>query len=229
MSTRMPKARIAARVVLFVTMLPAILLGSAGTIRWTEAWLYTATYLAFAVPTATWLGRHNPALLEDRMTFMKPTVRRWDKALMLGALPIYAAFLVVPGLDAVRFRWTDVPAAAQAVAFAAMAGSLAVLFLVMRENTFLSRVVEVQRDRGHRVISTGPYAVIRHPMYAAVIVLYLATPLALGSLWGILPAAACGGVLVLLLLREEETLNAELDGYADYTRRVRHRLCPGVW
>ena len=229
MPTRKSRARVAARVVLFVTMLPAILLGSAGTIRWTEAWIYTATYLSFAVPTITWLGRHNPVLLEDRMTFMKPTVRRWDKALMLGALPIYAAFLVVPGLDAVRFRWTAVPVAAQAAAFAALAGSFAVLFLVMRENTFLSRVVEIQKDRGHHVISTGPYAVVRHPMYAAVIVMYLATPLALGSLWGVLPAAACGVVLVVRLLREETTLAAELDGYSDYEHRVRYRLCPGIW
>jgi protein-S-isoprenylcysteine O-methyltransferase Ste14 len=106
---------------------------------------------------------------------------------------------------------------------------MVLLFLVMRENSFLSRVVEIQKDRGHKVITTGPYAVVRHPMYVAVIVSYLATPFALGSLWTLVPAAAMALVLLIRTVFEDRTLHEELDGYRDYAARVRYRLCPGIW
>ena len=117
----------------------------------------------------------------------------------------------------------------EAIAFAAVAASLVILFLVMRENAFLSRVVEVHPEAGHRVVTTGPYAVVRHPMYAGYILWVLATPLALGSLPALAPAAVIAAGVVVRTVLEDRTLRAELAGYAEYSARVRWRLLPGLF
>jgi protein-S-isoprenylcysteine O-methyltransferase Ste14 len=132
-------------------------------------------------------------------------------------------------LDAVRFGWSVVPLWVQALGVLAIAVSMYIMFLIMRTNSFAAPVVKIQAARGHRVISDGPYAVVRHPMYGGAVLLILGIPLLLGSWSGL----ALSPLLVLLFatraVKEERTLMAELPGYADYAARVRYRLVPMVW
>jgi protein-S-isoprenylcysteine O-methyltransferase Ste14 len=136
-------------------------------------------------------------------------------------------YLILPGLDAVRFSWTHVPKLLQVTAFAGIAAGLAVIAWVMRENTYLSRFVDVQP--GQRVISSGPYQFIRHPLYAAMSVYFVCVPLALGSCWGLLPGAAIVVLLVVRTALEDRTLLRDLPGYREYASHVRFRLFPGLW
>jgi protein-S-isoprenylcysteine O-methyltransferase Ste14 len=151
----------------------------------------------------------------------------WDKVFTVSTIPVFIAFVVVLGFDAVRYEWSDTSFAVKVAGFAAMPPMMILTFLVMRENTFLSKAVKIQE--GHRVVTTGPYAVVRHPLYVAVILLMVSMPLALGSLYALIPA---GVLIVMMLIRtalEDRTLYRELPGYPEYAQRVRYRLLPGVW
>jgi protein-S-isoprenylcysteine O-methyltransferase Ste14 len=148
---------------------------------------------------------------------------------MAAFLLLWCAWFVAMALDAVRFGWSVVPLWIQALGLLAIAVAMYIMFLIMRTNSFAAPVVKIQAERGHRVISDGPYAVVRHPMYSGALLLILGTPLLLGSWWGL----ALSPVLILLFavraVMEERTLMAELPGYAGYAARVRYRLIPMVW
>lgn len=221
-------ARLWLRLLLLWLLFAAALFVPAGTMRWPEAWLYLVLYLAWAVPVIRWLSRHNPALLRERM---KGPIQRdqkgWDKVFTLASTPVSLGFLVVLGFDAMRFGWSDPPLGLQVVAFAVMVPCWMLLFAVMRSNAFLSRAVRIQE--GHEVVTTGPYAVVRHPMYVAVIVLLAATPVALGALYALIPAGVLATLVVVRTALEDRTLHDELPGYREYAEEVRFRLLPGVW
>lgn len=132
-------------------------------------------------------------------------------------------------LDAARFGWSHVPLWLQALGALAIAFSMYIMFVIMRTNSFAVPVVKIQAERGQRVISDGPYAIVRHPMYSGALLLILGTPLLLGSWWGLALAPALILLFAVRAVMEERTLMAELPGYADYAARVRHRLVPFVW
>jgi protein-S-isoprenylcysteine O-methyltransferase Ste14 len=202
----------------------------AGTLAWPAAWIFLLEFALASILITRWLLRHNPALLEERM---KPLIQRdqkpWDKALMAAFLFLWCAWFVVMSLDAARFRWSMVPLWLQVLGVLAVAVAMYIMFLIMRTNSFAAPVVKIQAERGHRVISDGPYATVRHPMYGGAVLLILGIPLLLGSWWGL----ALSPVIILLLavraVMEERTLMAELPGYTDYVARVRYRLVPMVW
>ncbi len=206
----------------------AVLFVPAGTLAWPEAWLLVSLYSLSVAGVALWMRRKDEGLLRER-TDRKREGKTWDKIL----LSVYSVFLlcmlVTCGLDAVRFGWTKLPPAVEAVGFLLLVPAGVIVFLAMRENTFLSEVVRIQEDRGHHVIKTGPYAIVRHPMYTGIILFVVAIPLALGSLSGLVFSAAIAIVFVVRTLLEEATLRAELPGYADYANEVRYRLVPGLW
>ena len=136
---------------------------------------------------------------------------------------------VVAGYDA-RFGWSPrIPTAVQALAFAVFAAGYCFALWAARHNRFFSTVVRIQRERGHHVVDTGPYALVRHPGYAGSIPAHLALPIALGSLWALVPTAAGVAFLIARTAYEDRTLRDELPGYREYVQRVRWRLCPGVW
>ncbi len=211
-------------------MLPVVLFVPAGTARWWEAWAVSGIYLTFSAVVVGMLARHDPALLTERLRAspVREGQPGWDRALMLAMIPAGVALLVVPGLDVVRLGWSArLPLALELVGMALQVPALAFVVWVMWTNAWLARVVKVDPDQ--RVVSTGPYALVRHPMYAAVIVAVLALPLALGSRWSFVAAAVLVALLVARTALEDRMLHHELEGYPAYAARTRWRLCPGLW
>ena len=211
-----------------VTLFALLLLVPAGTWRWPAAWVFLGLYFAFAIPVGVWLLRTNPAFLARRLDWTKRAPKKWDRFLMAAYIPVYLAVYALAGLD-YRWGWSDVPAGPRVVAFVLVAAFFVLFVFILRENAFLSRVVEVRLEEGHRVVTTGPYAVVRHPMYAGYIVALIATPVALGSLPALLPAALLAVGIVVRTVLEDRTLHAELPGYPEYAAKVRWRLLPHVF
>ena len=200
----------------------------AGTLRWTEAWLFILLYAAAVTAVVAWMKKRSPDLLEERQK-KKKNAKRWDKIFMSFYSVFLLVLLILPGLDAVRFGWSNVPFIVKALAFIGYIPGFAIVFWAMKENRFLSDVVRIQEDRNHSVCTTGPYKYVRHPMYVGVISIMLCLPLSLGSLYALIPA---GIIVILFLIRtalEDKTLLEELPGYKEYSQKVRYRLIPGLW
>ena len=208
----------------------ALLFLPAGTLAWPAGWIYLVEIIAASFVITHWLSRHNPALLAERTA---PLIQReqktWDKALMSAFLLLWCIWFVVMGLDAVRYGWSHVPLWIQVLGALAIAVSMCILFLTMRANTFAAPVVKIQTARGHRVVSEGPYAIVRHPMYGGALLLIVGTPLLLGSWWGLAMAPIMGLFLAARAVMEERTLTRELEGYTEYAKRVRYRFVPRIW
>jgi protein-S-isoprenylcysteine O-methyltransferase Ste14 len=199
----------------------------AGTLRYWQAWVYLGLFTGASILTTLYLIRHDPALLERRMRG-GPTAegRPAQKLIMSGTSIGFVGLLVVPALD-VRFGWSIAPAAVVLLGDALVIAGFYFIAIVYRENTFASATIEVAKDQ--KVISTGPYAVVRHPMYAAALLYLLGTPLALGSYWGLVVLVMVLPFLLWRIFDEERFLARSLPGYTEYQQRVRHRLVPLVW
>jgi len=204
-----------------------LVFASAGTLHYWQAWLYLAVFFAAATFVTRDLMRRDPALLERRM-HGGPTAEKEpaQRIIMVFASLGFISLLVVPGLDH-RFGWSSVPLLVVAAGDVLTAVGFLLVSRVYRENPFLFATIEVAKDQ--RVITTGPYAVVRHPMYAFSSVYLFGTPLALGSWWGLLGLALMLPFLIWRLLDEEDLLARRLTGYREYQQRVRHRLVPGIW
>ena len=204
-----------------------VLFSAAGTVRYWQAWGYLAAFFGSAVSVTLYLARNDPALLERRLS-AGPTAEKEQaqKVIMALASLGFIALIAVPGLDH-RFGWSSVPVTVVVAGDALTVLGYSLIFLVYRENSFTSATIEVAADQ--KVISTGPYAVVRHPMYAGSLPLLVGTPLALGSYWGLLALAAMMPVLIWRLFDEERFLSQNLAGYTEYCAKVRWRLLPGVW
>jgi len=216
------------RIVAAVVLLFALFFVPAGTLDWPEAWIFIALYLGFVGGMVGWMKKRNPDLLKERQR-KKPDAKRWDKILVRVYTGVLTAMFVVVGLDAVRFRWSHVPLAWKAIGFLGLVPPSLIMFWALKENNYLSDFVVIQEDRGHRVCTTGPYRYIRHPYYAGIIALFLFIPLALGSLYGLIPGVIIGLLFIARTALEDKTLRRELPGYEDYAQRVRYRLLPGIW
>ena len=195
------------------------------------AWVYVTLIIAIAGVNLVIMFRISPGLLVERSQFLKGKgVKRWDKVLA-PLMAIYGplSLWVVAGLDR-RFGWTaEIPLTVQVAALAIIAIGYVLITWAVAVNRFFSSVVRIQRDRGHRVITTGPYRWVRHPGYTGGGIAFLATPLALGSLWAFIPAGLTIMLLIVRTVFEDRTLQAELVGYQDYMQQTRYRLIPGFW
>ena len=199
----------------------------AKTVHYWQAWAYLSIFTGASVLTTLYLIRKDPALLERRMSGGPMAEKEpAQKFIMLCASIGFIALLVVPALDR-RFGWSTVPLDAVIAGDVLVAIGFYLISLVYRENTFTSATIEITANQ--RVISTGPYAVVRHPMYASGSLYVLGTPLALGSYWGFLPIAAMMPFLIWRLIDEERFLVRNLPGYSEYQKRIRYRLVPFVW
>ena len=199
----------------------------AGTIHYWQAWVYLSIFTGASILTTLYLMKEDPALLKRRMRG-GPTAekQRTQKLIMLCMSIGFIALLVVPSLDH-RFRWSTMPLSGVIVGDVLVAIGFYFIFHVYKENTFTSATIEVAEDQ--KVISTGPYAIVRHPMYASALLYLVGTPLALGSFWGFLALAAMMPFLIWRLYDEERFLAENLSGYTEYQKKVRYRLVPLIW
>ena len=204
----------------------AILFGCAGRLDLPFFWAYLGIFAAFALVSLLTL---RPDLIEERYT---GNARSRDNLALLRAAS-FGAFTgqwVLAGLDAGRFHWSrPLPVLVQLVALAGFGAALGGWYWAMRSNPFFSPALRIQRERGHRVVSAGPYGIVRHPGYAAFTLLGACGPIALGSWWAALPHVAIAALFFRRAAIEDRMLHAELEGYAAYAARVRYRLVPGIW
>jgi len=207
-----------------------LLFWPAGTLTWPQGWVFLALFFGCSQTLGLWLLRKDPALLaaRTRSPFSAEQAPR-DRAISLAILIAFAAWLVLMALDARRFAWSHAPIVMQVL------GAILIVMAfwgwrgVLAANSFAATTIQIQAERDQRVISTGPYAVVRHPMYAYTILLMLGAPLLLGSLWGLTGLLVLLPLLAARTLSEEALLIRDLPGYGDYVRRVRFRLVPGIW
>ena len=213
--------------VVLALVMGLLVFGAAGTLRYWQGWAYLLVFNALAAAITFDLMRRDPALLERRMKG-GPTAepRPIQRLIMLGASLGFVALVVVPALD-FRYGWSSVPLALVFVGHALFVVGFGFIARVYRVNTYTSATIEI--SEGQRVITTGPYAVVRHPMYASAMLYLLGTPLALGSYWGLLALAFMLPFLIWRLIDEERFLIRDLPGYAEYRTRVRYRLIPFLW
>ena len=205
-------------------MMSALLFLPAGTLAYRGAWLFIALLFTPILVIGVVLLIKAPDLLRKRLA-MKEREKEQQGVVALSGLLLVAS-LVIAGLDH-RFGWSHIPQAIVTVAALVLLVGYGLYAEVLRENAYLSRVVEVQE--GQRVIDTGLYGIVRHPMYLAVSLLYLSIPIVLGSWWALLLMSPCIFLLVLRIRNEEQVLHQGLSGYTDYTKRVRYRMIPFVW
>jgi protein-S-isoprenylcysteine O-methyltransferase Ste14 len=203
--------------------LAAMFFLTAGTFGYWQAWVWLAVVCIPMLFVLGYLLKYDPALLGRRMRTREKEPRQ---SLIQKLGWVWLLALLLPGFDH-RFGWSHVPTALVIAADLLVLVGYIGFFLVLRENSYASRVVEV--DQQQKVITTGPYSLVRHPMYAAISVLWVFTPLALGSYWAVVPGAMILPILVARILNEEQVLGRELPGYAEYMRKTRYRLIPGLW
>jgi len=217
------------RTTLWLAFVAAILFGAAGTLDWPGAWVYLLWSVAISFGGGFWLARRDPALLAERLgSLVQRDQKNWDKVFMIVVFQVWFAWLALMGFD-IRYGWSRVPLAVQLAGFVLLCLGGYLVGLTFKANSFAAPVVKIQTERQHRVIDSGPYAYVRHPMYSGVLLITAGAPLLLGSWWGLLAGALFVFLIGLRAVLEERTLKAELKGYSDYAAKVRYRLVPYLW
>lgn len=216
---------------LYILFFAVLFLALSGDPLWLEGWLFSLWFIVLCYGTILHLYRKDPALLEER--YRQPGQGNqpgWDRAVVYGLVLGFLLWIVIMPLDARRFGWSPVfPIWVQVVGGAMLIGSAILFFRSYTDNTFLSPLVRIQEEREQRVVSTGVYGFVRHPMYLGGCLMFLGAPLLLGSLWGLVAGLALTVLLMARIVGEEAMLVRELDGYREYTQRVRYRLVPYLW
>jgi protein-S-isoprenylcysteine O-methyltransferase Ste14 len=200
---------------------------SAWTLDYWQAWLFLIVFTLATTEHSVYLAKNDPALLERRMRVGPAAEKRpAQRIIMYSVIISFAAMLVVSGLDH-RFAWSNVPVWVDLIGDLLVLLSYYVFYLVCRENTFASATIEI--SEGQKVITTGPYASVRHPMYSGALLLTLAIPLALGSCWALLIVLVVTPFLIWRIVDEERLLATSLPGYSEYCDKVKYRLIPGLY
>ncbi len=205
----------------------AVALFLPGGIGWWKGWLFLAVFLLQTVIAALYLWRKNPDVFLARSKLHKGT-KHWDKVLFWLLESLILTVFPVAAFDG-RYHWSSAPVWVAVLGYVLMTIGMTGSFWVVSVNKFAEVGVRIQMERGHKVVDTGPYAVVRHPMYAAALLVSPGMALALGSLWALIPAAVASILLIVRTALEDRTLQNELEGYKEYASRVRHKLVPGVW
>lgn len=221
--------KLLAQITVWLLFQGALLFAAAGTLNWPQGWALIGEFGALCVAISLWLLKTDPGLLAERMGGINQKAQATsDRVLMSAILLLWLSWCVLMGLDA-RWHGSRLPLWAEVLGGVALAAGFAAIAVVFRANTFAAPVVKLQSERGQHVIDSGPYALVRHPMYTGGILVFIAFPLMLGSLWGLAGVPLLVAAIVARTLLEERTLRAQLAGYSDYTVRVRWRLVPYLW
>jgi len=218
------KKKIAIRFAILPLFIGLTVLLPAGTFNFWQVYIYFAVLLVPVIFVILYFLKKDPQFLERRSKMKEQETQQ--KKIVFFASIVYFSGFILPGLDH-RFGWSDIPTVVVIIADILILLSYIFIFYVFKENTYASRVIEV--DQNQKLITTGPYSIVRHPMYLGVLVMFLSTPLALGSYWAIIPFAMLPVALVLRILNEEKVLSEQLPGYKEYCNKVRFRMIPFMW
>ena len=216
------------RVILGLAFLPVVIwlliLLPAGTNNFWQVYLYFSLLLILVLLGFVYFIQHDPALIERRLNIReKESKQKWLVLVMgISVITIY----MISGFYK-RFNWSDIPVWLVLLADLISLCGYMLILLVFKENSFAGRIIKVETDQ--LVVTTGPYAHVRHPMYSGAILMYVATPIALGSWWGLLPVIIISIALMVRSIMEEEVLQRDLVGYSDYSQQVKWRLIPAIW
>ena len=230
MSFRKLLLRLAVRTTIWLGLMALLMFSAAGDWRWTQGWVFIAIFALGSVGFGAWLAKRDPALLAARLEGLAQRGQPlWDRVFLASFMILWLAWLALMALDARRWRRSDMPVSINILgALLVITGFLATM-VVFRENSFAAPVVRLQSERNQRVIDTGPYAYVRHPMYAGALLYLIGMPLLLGSVYGLLLVPAFVVGISVRAVFEERLLQRDLPGYAAYMKRVRYRLIPKLW
>jgi protein-S-isoprenylcysteine O-methyltransferase Ste14 len=205
----------------------ALIFGSAGTFRYWQGWLFLVVFSVCTIGFTTYLALYDKPLLERRLAAGPQHEKERSQKIIVSAIYIgFFALIVLPALDH-RYGWSPVAPGVTVAGNVLIVISFLFIFWVIKVNSYAASNIRV--EKGQTVIDTGPYAYVRHPMYAGAIWLFIAIPLALGAWWWTLLTIPCFPILVWRLLDEEKILRRDLPGYTEYTQKVRYRLIPHLW
>jgi protein-S-isoprenylcysteine O-methyltransferase Ste14 len=217
---------------LFIIILfPAIILSVSGNWLWVEGWIFSLWFDVMVLSNYVYLYLYDPALLAERSKAPgSDNQKKWDKVLLTGAYLMALAWFILMPLDAKRFGWSPVfPVWLKVFGGVVLLPAFYLIYRATVENTFLSTMVRIQTDRKQHVISTGVYGFVRHPMYLGMLLMLLGAPLMLGSIFGVIIGLIALIVLAGRIIGEEKMLVNELEGYAEYKKKVKYRLIPFIW
>jgi protein-S-isoprenylcysteine O-methyltransferase Ste14 len=216
---------------IYILIFPAILLFLSNDWFWVEGWIFSIWFIILCFSTILFLYKNDPELLNER--YRKPGTgeqKGWDKYVVFGLVIGFTSWIVIMPLDAKRYEWTSFfPLWLKITGGIELIFSFLLFFKSYYDNTFLSPLVRIQTERKQEVISTGVYGFVRHPMYLGGILLFIGTPMLLGSIYGLIIGFSMLFLLALRILGEEKMLLEELEGYADYKKSVKYRLIPLIW
>jgi protein-S-isoprenylcysteine O-methyltransferase Ste14 len=216
---------------LYILLYPTLILFLSGDWFWIEGWIFSIWFIALCFTTIIYLYRNNPALLAER--YRMPGTgdqKSWDKYVVYTLALGFFIWIIIMPLDAKRFGWTmHFPLALKILGGISLIFSFFLFYRSFADNSFLSPLVRIQTERKQQVISTGVYGFVRHPMYLAAALLFIGSPLLLGSIYGIIIGAMLELLLAMRILGEEKMLEKDLEGYTEYKKKVKYRLFPFIW
>lgn len=216
---------------IFILMFPVVLLVLSGNWYWIQGWIFSIWFLGLSYFTIIYLYIYDPGLLEER--YKKPGTgeeKGWDKYFIYIMFPSFILWFIIMPLDAERYLWTpNFPITLEIVGFLLLMGSAFLMFRSYKDNSFVSPLVRIQSDRGQKVVSTGVYGFVRHPMYLGGIMLFLGAPLLLGSVYGLIMGIFLTTIFIARITGEEKMLTQELEGYTEYKTKIKYRLIPYIW
>ena len=227
---KIPAGKVAFTII-YLLFFPALLLFLSGNWLWQEGWIFSAWFITLCTTSILYLFYKDPELLAER--YRKPGTgaqKGWDRYVVIALFTGFIFWLVIMPLDAERFHWSPAfPILLKATGWLALLCSFFFFYRSFTDNTFLSPLVRIQNERKQKVISTGVYGFVRHPMYLAAILMFIGTPLLLESYLGIGGGLMITFLLAFRTLREEKMMLTELEGYEDYKQKVKYRFIPFIW